>query len=409
MLKKVLVFASILSSCLVAGCANVQDSAQSTSAFCEFENVAFYDDFDGARINDCKKTDNGVYELSTFPENQPINPSPWYAFKVAAKSEATNVTIAIKAKDARPRYLPNVSIDGENWEKVPFWIKNQTLYFKTEVSTQPLFVAAQPMLVSANYQQWHKINRLSQKYEQIVIGESVQGRKIDALVHRNAQNKEWFIVIGRQHPPELTGAFAAMDFIAAISEENALTEAFFERFNILIVPLLNPDGVANGHWRHNVNGVDLNRDWGKFTQPETKAVGQFIENNVSPNGNIVFALDFHSTQQDIFYTMPTDYGLEPQYFSEHWLQTLRDKRIGSFTVRERPGSAPGRGVFKQYIADNFGVHSVTYEMGDNTPRDMIRHIAQLSAETLMSQLLNTDKEAFLGGKAKIEKYTSPTQ
>jgi hypothetical protein len=31
----------------------------------------------------------------------------------------------------------------------------------------------------------------------------------------------------------------------------------------------NPDGVDKGHWRLNDGGVDLNRDWGPFTQPET--------------------------------------------------------------------------------------------------------------------------------------------
>ena len=42
----------------------------------------------------------------------------------------------------------------------------------------------------------------------------------------------------------------------------------------------NPDGVDSGYWRHNSNGVDLNRDWIEFTQPETKAIKQFLESKV---------------------------------------------------------------------------------------------------------------------------------
>ena len=39
-----------------------------------------------------------------------------------------------------------------------------------------------------------------------------------------------------------------------------------------VVPLANPDGVEQGHWRHNAQGVDLNRDWDRFQQPETRAL-----------------------------------------------------------------------------------------------------------------------------------------
>ena len=30
-------------------------------------------------------------------------------------------------------------------------------------------------------------------------------------------------------------------------------------------------------WRHNANGVDLNRDWTAFTQPETQAIKNYLE------------------------------------------------------------------------------------------------------------------------------------
>lgn len=383
---------------LLCGCAVAPTNALQQA--CEFDNITFDSDFEGGRIDECYQRDDDVYELVTHPENQPINPSPWYAFRVKTDGNDKNITVSINAKDASPRYLPKISEDGENWQEIPFSVADNALQFSIIASKKPLYISSQPLIVSTHYEKWMNSDLVANRYEKTVIGKSVQGRDIHALIHSKPDNKEWFLIIGRQHPPELTGAFAAMDFINTLSEVNPQTNAFFDRFNILIVPFLNPDGVANGHWRHNVNGIDLNRDWGKFTQPETKAVGNYIEQTIVPNGNIVFALDFHSTQQDIFYTMPSDYGLAPALFSEHWMNTLRENRIGSFTIRERPGSTPGRGVFKQYIADNFGVHAVTHEMGDNTPRYLIRHIAQLSATSLMSQMLNTEKGAFLGGKIR---------
>jgi hypothetical protein len=110
---------------------------------------------------------------------------------------------------------------------------------------------------------------------------------------------------------------------------------------------------------------------------------------------LVFALDFHSTQQDIFYTMPNDYDLAPGDFADSWLAQVKAKSLSSFVVRTRPGSSPGRGVFKQFIADHYKVHAVTYEMGDNTPPALVKHLAQVSAQTLMSELLKREPAEFV--------------
>lgn len=54
--------------------------------------------------------------------------------------------------------------------------------------------------------------------------------------------------------------------------DSELAMEFRKHFVIKAFPMLNPDGVVNGHWRHNAMGVDLNRDWQNFNQPETRAV-----------------------------------------------------------------------------------------------------------------------------------------
>jgi calcineurin-like phosphoesterase len=109
---------------------------------------------------------------------------------------------------------------------------------------------------------------------------------------------------------------------------------------------------------------------------------------------MVMAVDFHSTQQDVFYTMPSDYGVLPAKLVETWLDTLKGNTASSFVVRNKPGSSPGRGIFKQYFADTFKVHAITYEMGDNTQRKMISHVANQAADTLMQTLLATEAKAF---------------
>lgn len=209
------------------------------------------------------------------------------------------------------------------------------------------------------------------------------------------------MILGRQHPPEVTGALALISFVNQLTQNNKYQQAFSNRFNVLIIPNLNPDGVALGNWRHNSKGVDLNRDWGKFTQIETALVKTKLDSLLKGSQHLVFALDFHSTQQDVFYSMPSEYSVAPAQFANDWLAKIKSQSVSSFLVRPKPGSSPGRGVFKQYIADRYKVHAITFELGDNTQRELIDHVAKISAQTLVSHMLATPSEAFIFSKGNL--------
>ena len=43
-------------------------------------------DFDGARLNNVIQKNDSTFILSVLPENIPINPSPYYAFKVISNT-----------------------------------------------------------------------------------------------------------------------------------------------------------------------------------------------------------------------------------------------------------------------------------------------------------------------------------
>jgi uncharacterized ferritin-like protein (DUF455 family) len=142
-----------------------------------------------------------------------------------------------------------------------------------------------------------------------------------------------------------------------------------------------------GNWRFNANNKDLNRDWIKFSEQETQLINNYLKGLVKKGDKIKFAVDFHSTHQDVFYTMPVNYGVEEKFFVKHWLKAL-DELMPNFDVVTKPGNTPNNGVSKQYFADNFNVHAITYEMGDNTGRDDIKRIAINAADTLMSAMLS---------------------
>ncbi len=376
-------------------------SFHTTVFACEFDNVRFTKDFAGGKLDACTKNSATQYSLLIKPENRPINPSPWYAFKVSA-NEQSDIRIHIEFEQAFPRYLPKISQDGKAWQDIDFSVKEGKLVFNLKVDNEPVWIAGQEIITNTFYHKWIAELASSSSAKQFVLGKSTQGLAMHGLIHQQPNQNEWLVLIGRQHPPELTGALAMLSFVETVLNESDLAYQFRNRFNILIVPIVNPDGVHHGHWRHNVNGIDLNRDWFDLSQVETRQIHDRIQSIVKAGGKMVFSLDFHSTQQDIFYTVPSDYSIAPATFSETFIERIDKSTISNFTVRPSPGVSPGRGVFKQYFADTYNVHSITYEMGDNTQRNLIKHVAQQSAIEIMQLMLATPADSFHYQPATVE-------
>lgn len=136
----------------------------------------------------------------------------------------------------------------------------------------------------------------------------------------------------RHHPLEVNGTIALMNFVETLAGSDETARAFRQEFKVVVVPLVNPDGVAAGHWRNNLGGVDLNRDWGPFRQPETQAVRDEIKYKREGEPPLALLLDFHSTQQDLFYVQGDDRPTRPPGFAREWLGAL-SRRMPDYTVR----------------------------------------------------------------------------
>src|SRR5690606_18295687 len=116
-------------------------------------------------------------------------------------------------------------------------------------------------------------------------------------------NKKAIAIMGGQHPPEITGFQAQMAFLDFLLGDDPLAVRFRDHYQIVAVPWINPDGNNQGHWRHNVAGVDLNRDWSTFKQKETTVARDYFLSFAEDKGvDFVFGVDFHSTFRDVLYT-----------------------------------------------------------------------------------------------------------
>ncbi|GAA6183301.1 MULTISPECIES: M14 family metallopeptidase [Alteromonadaceae] len=360
---------------------------------CEFEELSFSANFESGRLDNCELNQSGQYVLTFMPEDKTVNPSPWYYFSVQTKVPKT-VNILLTFEGYTPRYLPKVSKDQVNWNGLAFDTNEQGMLVELDVSSTPTYVAAQRPVPNDAYTTWLKSAGNKFNIQAFSLGNSSEGRAISAFVLENKDNTEWVVFIGRQHPPEVTGAVAMFSFLDEFLTTTASQKAFLSRFNVLVVPNLNPDGVANGHWRHNLGHKDLNRDWNTFSQPETKAVKTYLDKITQGGGKIVMGMDFHSTYNNVFYSIPMEENIAPTSLVIDWLAALQEKTKGVFKVVDKPGTSPGKGVFKQFIADTYKVHGVTYEVGDNEPDEKTRYVARHAANTLISTLIATAPESF---------------
>ena len=167
--------------------------------------------------------------------------------------------------------------------------------------------------------------------------------------------------------------------------DDDLAQRFRSRFAIGLVPEINPDGVVRGHWRTNQRGVDLNRDWGPFTQPETRGVAEWRA-RLHEKAPLQLFIDFHSTSYDVFYMPHATDDPFPPGFAAAWRANL-GSRLGEEMPAWLGDHNPGLPTAKAWVRKQYGIVAMTYEAGDRTPYDRIRRVATAAAEEMMKLML----------------------
>ncbi len=357
--------------------------------FCESDAYLIDALYDGGNFYRCSASPDNTVRMDIYPEDEPpINPSPWYSFRISPRQQA-DVRITINFHDAYARYWPKTSIDKENWEPMPETdvarsTDGKTMTLSLRIDDRAIYVSGQELVLADYYYSWIQTLADRNDVSTKMLGRSVQGRPI--FVAATDPKPESILLVGRQHPPEITGGLAMRRFVDTVLGETDLAIKFRDRFSVIVIPLINPDGVVLGHWRHNVNGVDLNRDWGPFTQPETRGVANYLAGPDGLGDTLHLMLDFHSTRINTFYTqMPEESNL-PFDFATVWLQRA-SSRVPKFEFKHDARPHSGQANTKNYFYDTYGIPAITYELGDETERHIIDQTTPIFAEEMMRTLL----------------------
>jgi hypothetical protein len=134
-----------------------------------------------------------------------------------------------------------------------------------------------------------------------------------------------------------------------------------------------------------LGGIDLNRDWAAFNQPETTAVREFLKKRETESGGkFYFGIDFHSTWDDIYYPMAkelTDTNMPNLVWN--WLGAI-EKAIPNYKLNIQANARlEPTVVSRNYFMKAHKMEAIVFEIGDNTPRDFIKKKGEVGATELM--------------------------
>ncbi|MFD2598958.1 redoxin domain-containing protein [Sphingobacterium corticis] len=371
---------------------------QIKNTFSADNRVFFSNESAGSRLNELAKADDGTYEILISPEKTPINQSPWYGFQVWAERDTT---ISVKIKYATGfyhRYDPKISKDEGTWEKLPTptYIlegdRKVAIAFNVSVGPNKTWIAAQENIPSAKAYAWLENVNPKLQLDKTEVGKTALDAPLYVYGAGNSNSKKRIIVMGRQHPPEITGHYAYAGFVDYLLGDTPDAKAFRDEYYLYFIPVGNPDGVDEGHWRTNANGVDLNRDWDAFHQPETRAFRDYFEREIkSKDRELYFAIDFHSTAKDIYYTVDPSLSSRFPGFVPDWINGLKEA-IPSYHPHVKPLYFEGPTFTAySYFYKNYDAEALVYEIGDDTEPGFIDQKSKLSAKHLIQKLTQADK------------------
>jgi len=348
--------------------------------------------FDGARLSGVEEVNDSTALLLINPENTPINNSPYYAFQTWS-SEPRPFYFTFKyPKGFKHRYVPKIKRDGK-WtimDSATIFKKDTIVTIKLTLSNSPQIVSAQEIQSSKDVQKWYSdLIKGKESYVKVTsIGQTTLGRNLPVIdiSKGNPDGKDIVVLLTRQHPPEVTGYYAFQSFLETLMENSELSNNFLNTYHVIAFPIMNPDGVDLGHWRHNAGGVDTNRDWSVYSQPEIKHTVEYIEKSLKKlNSKLVLGLDFHSTWYDIFYTNTDRANTTLPNFVDEWFKSLEEE-IPNYKVREAASNSD-KPVSKGWFLYGHNAVGITYEIGDATPKDRINVIGKVTAEQMMRIML----------------------
>jgi hypothetical protein len=231
---------------------------------------------------------------------------------------------------AGPWFRPVFSVDGEKWthfETAAWDAEKAELTLQVQVATNTVWIAHIPPYPYSRVLELVNNVKRSPHARAEVIGQSVLGRELHLVTVTNfarpEDGKKVVWLQARQHAWECGTSFLLEGALRFIISDDPAAVRLRDQTIFKFVPMINPDSVAQGEVRFNVNGFDPNRQWDEVDLREKR----WLERNPEiwyvkkallaqhAQKPIDLALNLHNTEMNEY--LETQVDAEPQQGAMH--------------------------------------------------------------------------------------------
>lgn len=279
---------------------------------------SIHTDFEGGALGKVDQVSPRHYRLAVkgqVDQDGQNRQANWYYFRVDDAPGAP-LTLDIVDLPGAYNYRPNrgvitkdtppvISFDGMHWRHVTTFQYDPTepkLVLHIQPQGRHLWIAHCPPYTNENLARLRDDIRGHQDFQEEIVGHTVQGRDMPlwTITHGSPDKaKPTIWLMFRQHSWESgsswVGEGAVRTLLANTPEGRSLRAGFIWK----IFPLCDPDGVANGEVRFNVNGYDLNRNWDAvdpLKMPEIASQRDAMQRWLQSGHRVDLLLSLHNTE-----------------------------------------------------------------------------------------------------------------
>eukprot|EP01083_Nonionella_stella_P011117 31613_1 len=288
---------------------------------CKTKLLEFDADFESGNIGSVHHYRGNEYDITIRGDSNNERHSVWFYFRVKGGVAGNKVTCHVH------NYSKGKSLYSEGFTPLirsktkPIWTRlpsNHVSWFKCNRHKRNCFTIsvvfdrsgdeyffAYSFVYTYSYLQKflgdiQKLNLSFVKRE--LLARTVRQRRLDCLrieecVPNTPPIDERPVIVfsARVHPGETCSSYVIHGLIEFLLSENEAAVFLRQNLSILIIPMLNPDGVFMGNYRSTSLGYDLNRHWHHpdFEQHPTICALKFLLRQLDANNALDFYMDLH--------------------------------------------------------------------------------------------------------------------
>jgi hypothetical protein len=355
-------------------------------------------DFEGGSLGKVERLSETHLRLAVKGEsdqNGRNRQANWYYFRVD-QAPSKDMVFDIVNLPGEYNYKPNrgavtqdtppvISYDGVSWTHVQTYAydpKEPKLVLHIRPLHSRFWIAHCPPYTNATLAKLRNEVQSNPDFHEETVGKTVGDSEIPlwTLTHSSGKGKPTIWLFFRQHSWESGSSWAGEGAIRTLLANNPDSKKLLDQVIWKIYPMCDPDGVARGGVRFNVNGFDLNRNWDvvdPVKMPEITAERNAIGKWLREGNRIDLLLSLHNTETNEYLEGPPNGGPDGKLkvLAERLFQILRGQttfdpsRPLSFAEDTTTPGMTGRMTVAQGLYRDFGICTFIMEQRiSNNPK-----------------------------------------